>query len=104
MTLAITVLVAVAFTLVWYLRRDDDLYLGLPCLMFWGASLMWLVDAVVEYLEEGVAIFEPAGEQLVNDAFLGICVAVLGLAIWVVALLVKDPRGRVRAAVTHAQQ
>ena len=50
MTLAITVLVAVAFTLVWYLRRDNDLCLGLPCLMFWGASLMWLVDAVAEYL------------------------------------------------------
>ena len=104
MTLAITALIAVAFTVAWYVHRENDLCLALPCFMFWGASLMWLVDAVVEYLEEGVAIFEPAGEQLVNDAFLGICVAVLGLAIWGVALLVKDPRGRVRAAVTHAQQ
>ena len=98
MTLAITVLVAVAFTLVWYLRRDNDLCLGLPCLMFWGASLMWLVDAVAEYLQEGVAIFQPSGEQLSNDAFLGVCVVALGLVIWVVTLLVKDPRGRVRAA------
>lgn len=101
MTLAITALVAVAFTLAWYVRRDDDLCLGLPCLMFWGASLMWLVDAVSEYLQEGVAIFQPSGEQLANDAFLGVCVVAVGLVIWVVTLLVKDPRGRVRAAVTH---
>lgn len=101
MTLAITVLVAVAFTLAWYVRRDDDLCLGLPCLMFSGASLMWLVDAVAEYLQEGVAIFQPSGEQLANDAFLGVCVVAFGLVIWVVTLLVKDPRGRVRAAATH---
>ena len=101
MTLAITALIAVAFSVAWYLHPTDDLCLALPCLMFWGASLMWLVDAIVEYLEDGVAIFEPTAEQLTNDAFLGVCVAVLGLAIWIVALLVKDPRGRVRAAVTH---
>ncbi|MCI1997783.1 MAG: hypothetical protein LKJ49_03990 [Olsenella sp.] len=99
MTLAMTVLAAVAFTVAWYSGRGEGMLLSLPCLMYWGASLMWLVDAVAEYLSEGIAIFNPSGGQLANDAFLGLCVVTLGLVVWVVALLVRDPCGRVREAI-----
>jgi hypothetical protein len=80
-TLAMTVLAAVAFTVAWYSGRGEGMLLSLPCLMYWGASLMWLVDAVVEYLSEGIAIFNPSGGQLANDAFLGLCVVTLGLVV-----------------------
>lgn len=60
---------------------------------------MWLIDAVFEYVELQEAYFTPAIEDMVNDAFLGLAVIVLGLVIWTVILLVKDPKGRVRAAL-----
>lgn len=73
--------------------------LGMLCLMYWGASLMWLVDAIYEYVELREMYFTPALEDMVNDAFLGFAVVVLGLVIWTVVLLIKDPKGSVRAAL-----
>lgn len=40
-----------------------------------------------------------AHEQLASDAFLGLCVVALGLVILAVALLAKDPLGRVREVI-----
>jgi hypothetical protein len=36
---------------------------------------------------------------MLNDAFLGLAVVALGLVIWVCVLLIKDPKGSVRAAL-----
>lgn len=94
MTLLISVLAAVISTLVWYLHAPEDpLNVRLLCWMFWGASLMWLVDGIFSYAEEGAAIFAPDFETLVNDAFLGLCVAAFALVIWLLVVLIKDPRG-----------
>ncbi|MCR4906119.1 MAG: hypothetical protein K6A33_08555, partial [Clostridiales bacterium] len=76
-----------------------DMKLGVLCWLFWGASLMWLVDAITEYIELGAEFFTPALEDLVNDFYLGLSVVALGLVIWLVVLLVKDPQGKVRAAL-----
>ena len=72
--------------------------------MFWGASLMWLVDAVVEYLEVGAEYFEPAAKDMLNDAFLGISVVALALTVWVVYLLIKDPQNTVKKILTEKKQ
>ncbi len=97
MTLLITVFAAVAATAVWYQKNDKGLMLGVLCWMFWGASLMWLVDAVFEYIELRAAYFTPEIGDMVNDAFLGLAVVALALVIWVVVLLIRDPKGVVRA-------
>ena len=47
MTLLICVFAAIIATVKWYQRKDDSLMLGVPCVLFWGASLMWLGDAPV---------------------------------------------------------
>ena len=99
MTLLITVFAAVLVTAKWYTRQDDSLQLGLLCFLYWGASLMWLVDAIFEYAELGAEYFTPAAADMLNDAFLGLSAVALGLVIWVVRLLITDPRGRVRAAL-----
>ena len=52
---------------------------------------MWMVDAVYEYLELGELYFSPAGQDMLNDTFLGLSVVVLGLIIWLIILLLKDP-------------
>ena len=96
MTLLITVFAAVITSILWY-NSEVDRKLGVLALMYWGASLMWLVDAVVEYIEMGAEFFEQAPKDMINDAYLGLSVVALGLVIWFVILLVKDPEGKVKA-------
>ena len=49
MTLLITVFAAVITTIVWYSNeKARELKIGTLMLTYWGASLMWLVDAVTE--------------------------------------------------------
>lgn len=93
MTLLITIFSAVISTAVWYSsERARALKCGTLCYMFWGASLMWLVDAVVEYLEVGAEYFSPAPADMLNDAFLGVSAVALALVVWVVILLAKNPK------------
>lgn len=99
MTLLITVFAAVIVTVKWYNRENDNMQLGILMFMYWGASLMWLVDAIFEYVELGAEYFTPEAADMLNDSFLGLAVVALGLVIWVVRLLITDPKGSVRAAL-----
>lgn len=100
MTLLITVFAAAISTIIWYKKApDNEMKVGFLCFMYWGASLMWLVDAIFEYAELKAAYFTPALEDMVNDSFLGLSVVALGLVIWLIVLLIQDPKGAVRAAL-----
>lgn len=97
MTLLITIFAAITVTIIWYRSLSkNDMKLGTLALMYWGASLMWLVDAIFEYAELGAQFFTPAFEDMVNDSYLGLCVVALGLIIWMIVLFVKDPKGLIR--------
>lgn len=100
MTLLLTVFAAVFTTLIWYSsEKARDMKIGLLCYMFWGASLMWLVDAIFEYAELRAEYFTPALEDMINDTFLGLSVIALALVVWVIVLLVKDPKRVVKQAL-----
>ena len=105
MTLLISVIAAVVSTAVWYKHAQDNrMMLGVLPWLFWGASIMWLVDAIFEFSELGAEYFTPAPADLLNDLFLGLSVVALGLVIWIVALLVRDPKGVVRNALTKKEK
>ena len=90
MTLLTAAIAAVIVTLVWYFKDGtNEMRIG----TLRGATLMWLVDAVVEYIELKAAYFTPEPVDMLNDFFLGISVVVLGLIIWLVMFLIKDPKG-----------
>ena len=100
MTLLTAVFAAVVSTVIWYKRAPGgDMKLGLLCWMYWGASLMWLVDAIFEYAQLGAEFFTPALEDMVNDFYLGLSVVALGLVVWLAVLLIKDPKGVVKSAL-----
>ncbi len=100
MTLLTTVFAAIISTILWYKSAPkNEMKVGVLCWMFWGASLMWLVDAVFEYAELGAEFFTPAPADMLNDFYLGLSVVALGLIVWLVVLLVKDPKGVVKAAL-----
>ncbi len=100
MTLLITVYAAVTATVVWYRGApESEMKVGVLCWIYWGASLMWLADAIHGYAESGAEFFAPDLAEMLNDLYLGLAVVALGLVIWVVILLVKDPKGVVKAAL-----
>lgn len=115
MTLLVTVFAAVIATAVWYrdaarAARGDckhpstTMRVGMLVWMFWGASLMWLVDAIAEYVKVGADYFAPDPLEMLNDTFLGLSVIALGGVIWVVALLVRDPAGVLRSALLRGDR
>ncbi len=100
MTLLITVIAAVISTMVWYTsEKARALKVSMLCYMFWGASLMWMCDAIFEYAELRAEYFAPALEDMINDSFLGISVIALALVIWVVTVMIKDPNGIVKKSL-----
>lgn len=101
MTLLVTVFAAIISTVVWYKRApDNEMKVGVLCWIFWGASLMWLVDAIFEYAELKAEYFNPAPADMLNDLFLGLSAVALGLVIWLVILLIKDPKGVIKGMLT----
>ena len=100
MTLLITVFAAIISTIIWYKNAPkNEMRVGILCSMYWGASLMWLIDAIFEYKEAGAEFFIPAPLDMLNDAFLGVSVVAFGLIIWLAVLLIKDPKGIVKSAL-----
>lgn len=100
MTLLLTVFAAVICTVIWYCNAPkSQMKIGILCLMYWGASFMWLVDAVFEYAKLRERYFTPSPADMLNDAYLGLSVIALGLVIWIIVLLVKDPKGVVKSVL-----
>ncbi|MBP5288662.1 MAG: hypothetical protein J6Z79_02160 [Clostridia bacterium] len=100
MTLLVAVFAAIIATVVWYKKAPrDEMKTGFLALMYWGASLMWTVDAVFEYVSDPEGYFSPAPVDMLNDLFLGVSVVALGLIIWLVVLLIRDPKGIVKQAL-----
>lgn len=99
MTLLISLFAAVITSFLWYKNYPDKYKLSTLCFMFWGASLMWTVDAIMEYREIGAELFTPSSADMLNDAFLGLAVVCLALVIWIITLLVSDPKGVVKNAI-----
>ena len=98
MTLLTAVFAAVISTVIWYKSASArEMKVGTLCWMFWGASFMWLGDAIFEYAELHEEYFAPALPDMLNDLFLGLSVVALALIIWVAILLIKDPKGVVKA-------
>ena len=97
MTLLTTVLAAVICTVSWYMHDPkNEMRLGTLSLMYWGASIMWFVDAIFEFAELKEKFFTPEPSVMLNDFFLGLCVVALGLVIWLAIVLIKDPKGVIK--------
>jgi hypothetical protein len=86
----ITALAAIVVSLIWYFKASGKKYkLSLLCFIYWGATIMWLIDHVVAYLSEGGAFLELS----MDATLLGFAVVIFGLFIWLMALLFTDPKG-----------
>jgi hypothetical protein len=96
MWLLMTALAAIITTAIWYAKAPDDKYkLGLLSLIFWGATIMWLVDRITAYVTEGGEFLEIN----LDATLLGLAVITLALFVWEIVLLVSDPKGVLRKAL-----
>lgn len=90
MWLIMTALAAIITTVIWHVKARNDKYkLGLLSMMFWGATIMWLVDHIMAYVTKGGPFFEVS----LNAALLGGSVIALALVAWLIVLLVSNPKG-----------
>lgn len=102
MTLLITIVSAVICTVIWYRKAPHDVMkISDLCFIYWGASLMWLVDAVYEYAEMGAEFFTPSLQDMANDIFLGVSAVALGLVAWIAKLLITDPKHIFKRSTYH---
>ena len=102
MTLLTTVFAAIICTIIWYKNApNSEMKVGILCWMYWGASLMWLADAIFEYAELKAKFFTPEPQAMLNDFYLGLSAVALGLVIWLVLLLIKDPKGVIKKTLTQ---
>ena len=93
MWLIMTELAAIITTVIWYVKTPEDKYkLGFLSLFFWGATIMWLIDHVMAFLSEGGEFFEIN----LDATLLGVSVIVLALFVWLIVLLVSDPKGALK--------
>lgn len=85
----LTALAAIIATALWYVNAPGDKYkLSLLSFIYWGAAIMWLVDHVIAYIQERGEFFEINADA----AGLGFSVLLLGLLVWLIVLLVSDPK------------
>lgn len=85
MCLLLTLLAAVISTIV-YVKAPNNLYkVSTLCFLYWGASLMWLVDSFF-CIAEGESFLNLS----LNDAQLGFTVVLCGVGAWAIILLLHN--------------
>lgn len=94
MTLILTTLAAAISLIIFYAsQKAREMNINILCYMFGGASLMWLVDVIVELVKDGPeVVFNPSGEEILNEFLLALAVIALALLIWAIIILIKDPK------------
>ncbi len=87
MCLLLTGLAALITTLIRY--KADKPTWGTLALIYWGATLMWLVDGFL-----ALAAGEAFCKFSWSETILGLIVILLGLTAWVIVLLAQKRIGR----------
>jgi hypothetical protein len=91
MWLIVLAFAATIATAIWYTQAENDKYLlKYLSLIFWGTTIMVLVDHVVPFIMEGGGEFF---EVSLEAAVLSGLMVVVGLVLWEGILLIKDPKG-----------
>ena len=89
MYLVYTFVAAIVTTIIWLrISAMRELRLGTLCLIYWGASIMWIVDFVIACIRDGICTFETGADA----ALLGGITILLGVAIWGSSLLFNKTR------------
>jgi hypothetical protein len=95
----LTAAAAIVTTILWK-HFAGKFHLGTLCLIYWGATLMWLVDHVIAYLQDGGAFFE----RTADATLLGITVVFSALLLWGVLQLLQNAKKSVFRSMVQRKQ
>jgi ABC-type transport system involved in multi-copper enzyme maturation permease subunit len=88
-----TLIAAIVVTVIWYVK--PKIYkLDILSLMLWGTSIMILVDHILGY-EGGEFIELETNGLITNGALLGIVMLMPVLIIWLVILIISQPKVKI---------
>lgn len=93
MWLLLTAAAAVAATIGSRIGATDRHHLGFLALVYWGATLMWLVDHVIAYVQDGGPFFDFS----LQATLIGLSVLALGLILWAARLLIAKKADATRS-------
>ena len=95
MWLVVMTLAAVIVTAIWYVndRARETYNIGILNLILWGTAIMVFVDHVMGYLAEGGEFIEAT----LDATLLSVILLITALIMWEIVLLVKDPKGVLKA-------
>jgi len=89
MWLIIVSYLAVLSTILWYVNAENDkLLLKYLALISWGASIMIFIDHLYGYLTGNGEFLDVS----IDSTILGFALTLFIMMIWMVILLVKDPK------------
>jgi hypothetical protein len=89
MWLITTLIAAIITSILWY--KYPKYRLEVPAIMFWGCTMMVLVDHILGY--EGGPFLELETDGLVtNGIVLGLLMMIPVIAVWVITLVIKKPK------------
>jgi len=90
MWLILLAFAATITTAIWYSKAENDVYmLNILAQIFWGATIMAFINHLMGYLMEGGEFIEITLEATV----LGLTLILIGLIVWEVILIIRDPKG-----------
>ena len=92
MWLVVISLAAAITTAIWYAKDNGEYKLSFLSLILWGTAIMVFVDHVMGYLAEGGEFLEMTTEA----TLLGVVLVIVALIVWEIALLISDPKGRLK--------
>ncbi|OYT38098.1 MAG: hypothetical protein B6U89_06340 [Desulfurococcales archaeon ex4484_58] len=80
---------ALIATILWYRNAENDEYmLKFLSTILWGASIMFFIDHIYGWINEGKEFFEIS----IDAAILGFTLLYIALLLWLTILLIKDPK------------
>ncbi len=91
MWLILMLFLSIFSTLAWYLWDDGRYRTEVLALVSWGTTIMVFADHLMSYFTDGVFL-----EVSVDALLLGFVLVAFALLIWLGALLVSDPMGKIR--------
>ncbi|MEM1675731.1 MAG: hypothetical protein QXX35_05885 [Desulfurococcaceae archaeon] len=81
----VLITLSIITSLIWFKNRDSRLRLDILALITGSSGLMFLIDNIFSYLEEGVFI-----ETSTDTLILTVILVLFAIILWIVIILVKS--------------
>lgn len=76
--------------------KQNQQHVSTLALIYWGASLMWVIDAMYQYIELRDKYWSDLVKNSISDLYLGILMIAIGVIMWQGMIQIKGFKERIR--------